>query len=50
VGEPSKERPPLTADQLAQAGMNQSIVDDPEASPEAQRVARKYLMKLGVAS
>ena len=37
---------PLTADQLAQIALNQSIVDDPKASPDAKRVARKYLLKL----
>jgi hypothetical protein len=37
---------PLTANQLAQVALNQSIVDDPKASEEAKRVARKYLLKL----
>jgi hypothetical protein len=46
VGEP----PELTSDQLAQAAMNQSILDDPKASEEAKRVARKYLLKLGMAA
>lgn len=50
AGEPTSDRPELTADQLAQAALNQSIVDDPDASKEAKRVARKYLMKLGVAA
>ena len=49
VGEPS-ERPELTADQLAQVALNQSIVDDPEASDDAKRVARKYLLRLGMAA
>lgn len=48
-GEPS-ERLELTADQQAQVALNQSIVDDPKASDEAKRVARKWLMKLGVAA
>jgi hypothetical protein len=44
------EGKPLTADQQAQIALNQSILDDPRASDEAKRVARKYLMKLGVAA
>lgn len=47
TGEPTDA---LTADQLAHAAMNQSIVDDPTASEDAKRVARKYLMRLGVAA
>lgn len=48
VGEPKE----LTADQLAQIALNQSILDDPKASPEAKRAARKYIMALhpGVAA
>ena len=42
VGEPTD----LTADQLAQIAMNQTILDDPKASPEAKRVARKYILSL----
>jgi hypothetical protein len=44
------DRPPLTADELAIVAMNQSILDDPKASPDAKRAARKWLMKLGVAA
>ncbi len=44
------DRPPLTADELAMVAMNQSILDNPKASPDAKRVALKYLMKLGVAA
>ena len=50
TGEPSERPEKLTADQLAQVALNQSIVDDPKASDEAKRVARKWLMKLGVAA
>ena len=48
----SGEPPELTADQLAQVALNQSIVDDPKASPDAKRAARKYIMALqpGVAA
>lgn len=48
MGEPTE----LTADQLAQIALNQSILDDPEASSEAKRVARKYILSLqpGVAA
>lgn len=42
AGEPKE----LTADQLAQIALNQSIVDDPKSSEDAKRVARKYLLKL----
>lgn len=42
VGEP----PELTANQLAQLAMNQAILDDPTASAEAKRVARKYVLSL----
>jgi hypothetical protein len=41
---------PLTPDQRAQIALNQSIIEDPDASDDAKRVARKYLMKLGVAA
>ena len=41
---------PLTADEMAAVAMNQSILEDPDASDQAKRVARKYLMKLGVAA
>jgi hypothetical protein len=42
----------LTANQLAQIAMNQTILDDPKASLEAKRAARKYIMALqpGVAA
>lgn len=49
VGEPLNNQE-LTADQQAQIALNQSILDDPKASDEAKRVARKWLMKLGVAA
>jgi hypothetical protein len=49
-GGSSDDRPPLTADELAMVAMNQSILDNPKASPDAKRAARKWLMKLGVAA
>jgi hypothetical protein len=46
------EPPELTSDQLANIAMNQSILDDPKASEDAKRVARKYILALqpGVAA